>query len=79
MTTTEKLNSVVAKEVVEGLSKKNKSLPSWLFYDEEGDKIFQQIMAMPEYYLTNCEYEIFQEQKSAILKSFQLTLLNLIW
>jgi len=70
MTTAEKLNSVVAKEVVEGLSKKNKSLPSWLFYDEEGDKIFQQIMAMPEYYLTDCEYEIFQEQKSAILKSF---------
>jgi len=70
MTTAEKLNGVVAKEVIEGLGKKNKSLPSWLFYDKEGDKIFQQIMAMPEYYLTDCEYEIFQEQKTSILSAF---------
>ncbi len=69
----EKQNSVVAKEVINGLSKKQKSLPSWLFYDAEGDKIFQQIMAMPEYYLTNAEYEIFQNQKVAILKHFLST------
>src|SRR5690606_32272741 len=28
---------------------------------------FQQIMNMPEYYLTNCEYEIFEKQKDSIL------------
>jgi len=70
MTTVAKFNEVIAKEIKLGLGKKNKSLPSWLFYDEEGDKIFQQIMSMPEYYLTDCEYEIFQSQKSQILAAF---------
>src|SRR5690606_28302850 len=31
--------------------------------DETGDKIFQRIMKMPEYYLTNCEYESLQRNK----------------
>jgi L-histidine N-alpha-methyltransferase len=69
----EKINSAVARGVVEGLSKKHKSLPSWLFYDAEGDKIFQKIMAMPEYYLTNAEHEIFEKQKESILNSFSST------
>ena len=47
------------KEVLEGLSKENKFLSSKYFYDEKGDKLFQQIMAMPEYYLTKAEMEIF--------------------
>lgn len=73
MTALEKINSAVAKEVVEGFSKKHKSLPSWLFYDAEGDKIFQKIMAMPEYYLTDAEYEIFETQKEEILAGFSAT------
>ncbi len=36
------------------------------FYDDEGSRIFQQIMDMPEYYLTRAEMEIMTEQASAI-------------
>ena len=32
------------------------------FYDEAGDKLFQEIMNCPEYYVTDCELEIFTEQ-----------------
>lgn len=68
---TKTYNKAVADEVLNGLSQKNKSLPSWLFYDKQGDKIFQQIMAMPEYYLTDSELEIFQNNKEAILSVFK--------
>lgn len=60
----------VAQAVEEGFSKQPKRLPSRLFYDETGDKIFQEIMRMPEYYLTACEYEILQMQKDKLLKYF---------
>lgn len=50
------------KEVIEGLSRKPKRLNSKYFYDEAGDKLFQQIMNSKEYYPTNCELEIFQEK-----------------
>ncbi|GAA5042088.1 dimethylhistidine N-methyltransferase [Marivirga lumbricoides] len=68
---TKTYNKAVADEVLNGLSQKHKSLPSWLFYDEQGDRIFQQIMAMPEYYLTDSELEIFQTNKAAILSVFK--------
>lgn len=66
-TTTENISFSVADAVKDGLSKKEKTLPSWLFYDAEGDRLFQKIMNMPEYYLTNCEYDIFQKYKNDIL------------
>ncbi len=47
---------------------KPKKLSSKYFYDEKGDKLFQAIMKMDEYYLTNAEYEIFSLQKSQILE-----------
>ena len=50
------------REVLEGLTKKQKSLPSKYFYDAKGDRLFQQIMECPEYYLTRCELEIFTER-----------------
>lgn len=55
-----------AKDVIKGLSQDQKTLSSKYFYDAQGDKIFQQIMAMPEYYLTNSEYEIFSQQRQEI-------------
>ena len=53
-----------------GLSRKPKAVSSRYFYDEQGDKIFQQIMNMPEYYLTRCEYEIFSQQRKEICEAF---------
>jgi len=55
-----------AKDTMYGLSQNPKTISSMYFYDEEGDKIFQEIMNMPEYYLTNCEYEILSQQRKEI-------------
>lgn len=62
--------STFEKEVCEGLTAFPKYLSSKYFYDEIGDKLFQQIMALPEYYLTRAEYEIFETHKSIIIESF---------
>jgi L-histidine Nalpha-methyltransferase len=58
-----------AADVLQGLSQQPKRLPSKYFYDAEGSRIFQAIMNMPEYYLTDCELEIFQQQQDAILQA----------
>ena len=56
--------------VDQGLSANPKRLPSWLFYDDEGDKLFQAIMRMPEYYVTSCEYEILHNHRDTLLSYF---------
>ncbi len=48
-----------AKDTLKGLSNTHKYLLPKYFYDDKGSKIFQDIMHMPEYYLTGCEYDIF--------------------
>ncbi|WP_442588020.1 L-histidine N(alpha)-methyltransferase [Pedobacter sp. AW31-3R] len=50
------------KEVLHDLSETPKRLNSKYFYDEKGDKLFQEIMNCPEYYPTDCEMEIFRER-----------------
>jgi L-histidine N-alpha-methyltransferase len=42
----------VAMAVREGLASQPKHLPAWLFYDEAGSRLFDQITALPEYYRT---------------------------
>ncbi|TKK66974.1 L-histidine N(alpha)-methyltransferase [Ilyomonas limi] len=54
------------REVIHGLSSTPKYLPSKYFYDAAGDRLFQQIMQLPEYYLTRCEHEIFVKQTKAL-------------
>ncbi|WP_442591957.1 L-histidine N(alpha)-methyltransferase [Pedobacter sp. AW31-3R] len=56
-------------DVITGLSAKKKYLPAKYFYDAKGDKLFQQIMSCPEYYLTRCEMEIFQEQTNGLVSA----------
>ena len=51
-----------AHDVHTGLSAENKYLLSRYFYDAEGDRLFQAIMSSPEYYLTDCEHEILEQQ-----------------
>jgi dimethylhistidine N-methyltransferase len=63
------MNTEFAQSVNEGLSRKHKNIPSRYFYNAQGDALFQQIMELPGYYPTKCEYEIFDRQKSDILKS----------
>jgi len=59
-----------AEDVLLGLSSTPKALSSKYFYDDEGTRLFQEIMKLPEYYLTGCELEIFQAQAAQILSSF---------
>ena len=58
-------------DVINGLKASNKHLYSKYFYDEAGDKLFQQIMACPEYYPTRCEMEIMQHQSDSIVRWLQ--------
>ncbi|WP_136466144.1 L-histidine N(alpha)-methyltransferase [Flagellimonas onchidii] len=63
--------STFEQEVYEGLTAFPKYLSSKYFYDEVGDKLFQDIMAMPEYYLTDYEYHILDENKGEIAQLFR--------
>lgn len=53
-------------DVLDGLKSSPKQLYSKYFYDKAGDRLFQQIMAMPEYYLTDCELDIFKNKTKKI-------------
>ena len=59
-----------AKDILEGLSASHKYLSSKYFYDTKGSRIFQDIMQMPEYYLTDCELEILKTRKQEIFEAF---------
>ncbi len=59
-----------AEDVLAGLSSTPKSLSSKYFYDDEGSRLFQEIMKLPEYYLTGCEHEIFSTQTESIYRAF---------
>lgn len=48
-------SKVMLKEVVEGLSLPQKSLPSKYFYDEKGSQLFDEITELEEYYPTRTE------------------------
>lgn len=54
------------KETLKGLEAMPKYMHSKYFYDEQGDYIFQQIMDMEEYYLTNAEMDILQNQSAEL-------------
>ncbi|MDQ0638987.1 L-histidine N-alpha-methyltransferase [Pedobacter sp. W3I1] len=54
------------QETLTGLQSEPKFMLSKYFYDATGDRIFQQIMEMEEYYLTNAEMEILQYQANQI-------------
>src|ERR1700761_3158960 len=68
---TAKRPSTFFQDVVDGLRAENKHLSSKYFYDETGDKLFQQVMASPEYYPTRSEMEIFQHQSVKMASLFQ--------
>lgn len=55
-------------DVLEGLKSSPKKLSSKYFYDKIGDRLFQEIMAMPNYYLTECELDIFKNKTADLAK-----------
>lgn len=69
MTTQIVTDSKLVEIVREGLMRKNKALPPWLFYDERGSLLFEQITRLPEYYLTRLERAILAEHAETIFRA----------
>ena len=61
-------SEAVAREARAGLSATPKTLSPWLFYDEAGSRLFEQITELPEYYLTRTERSIFAAHAEEILR-----------
>lgn len=61
------VDNALADAVREGLGTEQKWLPAWLFYDNEGSRLFECITELPEYYLTRTERAIFAEHADEIL------------
>ncbi len=78
--TTGDVNSTrdLAVDVLVGLSESPKRLPSRLFYDAEGSRLFAQISDASEYYLTRVEHEILERNVAAITAPLLQAPFNLI-
>jgi dimethylhistidine N-methyltransferase len=64
-------NEAVLHEALAGLTAKpQKTLPPWLFYDQRGSQLFEQITELPEYYLTRTERALFATHADDILREF---------
>ena len=66
-----------AQTVLEGLSREQKRLPSWLIFDDRGSEIFKEITELEDYHPSVCEFEILHAHKQTIVdilsrESFQL-------
>lgn len=59
-----------ALDVLTGLSETRKKLPSKYFYDDYGSRLFNRIMELPEYYLTNAEMEILHRNSAELCTLF---------
>jgi dimethylhistidine N-methyltransferase len=64
------MNQSFADDLFKGLTNDPKYIPSKYFYDEQGSRLFQEIMHLPEYYLFDCELEIFRDNHEEILEKF---------
>jgi L-histidine N-alpha-methyltransferase len=59
----------IAADVLDGLTRSPKSLPPWLFYDQQGSELFEQITRLPEYYLTRTELCILERCAPEIVEA----------
>ncbi|MBA3985777.1 MAG: L-histidine N(alpha)-methyltransferase [Flavobacteriales bacterium] len=60
------MKTTFKEDILLGLQKEQKVLPSRYFYDKKGDALFQQIMHIESYYLPGCEREIIADKSDAI-------------
>jgi L-histidine N-alpha-methyltransferase len=56
-------------DIVQGLTRVPKSLPSKYFYDHRGSQLFEQICCLPEYYLTRTEASILRRYADKIAET----------
>jgi len=64
---TEVIQERVAAAVSAGLMRRPKRMPAWLFYDEAGSRLFDEITERPEYYLTRTERAILTRHADAMV------------
>lgn len=57
----------IGSEVFRGLTSRPRTLSPWLFYDEEGSRLFEHITQLDEYYLTRTERAIFHAHADDIV------------
>ena len=65
-------------DVLNGLAAKTKNISSKYLYDEYGSKLFEDIMELDEYYLTNSEFDIFKTYKTEIAEILSDKPFNLV-
>ncbi len=54
------IDDVLEADVLDGLRRPEKELPSKYFYDQRGSELFERITELPEYYLTRAELEVLE-------------------
>ena len=59
-----------AEAVREGLTAAHKFLPCRFLYDQAGSKLFEEICALPEYYVTRAEREILETRAGELAGTF---------
>lgn len=66
------------RDVVRGLDRTPKRLPSKYFYDARGSRLFDEICLQPEYYLTRTELQIMEQSAGAMAEAIgpQATLIE---
>lgn len=62
----------MAEDVRRGLSSTPKSLPAYLFYDDEGSRLYEQITELDEYYPTRTERAILAQHAADIVRRVRL-------
>src|SRR5262245_18774823 len=63
-------DSAFARDVIAGLTARPKRLPPKYFYDHAGAQLFEDITALPEYYLTRCELALLRERAPEMARFF---------
>jgi L-histidine Nalpha-methyltransferase len=72
------IKEAFARDVLIGLSRNPKRISSKYFYDAEGSRLFSHITELPEYYLTQCEFEVFRNHKDSIADIIEGDAFNLV-
>jgi L-histidine N-alpha-methyltransferase len=57
-------------DILEGMTKRQKSIPAKYFYDARGSRLFDQICMTPEYYPTKTELSILGQSAAGIMQFF---------
>ena len=64
------MDTQFAKDIKFGLTNKHKFIPDRQYYDDKGSVYFQELMSSPNYYVTDSEFEIFDNYKQELCNIF---------